>query len=779
MFLRFSVLQRLFFVLITCCATYYSYRAVVSGEGIETDIVALLLKDDIIDEGEAALSHVIGTATRKKILLQVKGKRRQEAFRAFLAEGQKVGITLPNLDDPLKQLKTLLVEHQFMLPSLTWTGIMKSLKPEVEFKKYFERELSGIGGGTTLDLSSDPFLLQHAFMQEKVAPLLQETAFSEQKLYDTSSNEIVQTLKINDTTPVLMTPEKFTNSINALIFSIEKRFAVKIEWSGYIRFAADSARRLQSEIQLFSTIAFIGSVGTSLLIFRSLRQILLSSLLVAVGYLWGLGATLFFEGGVHLVTIGFGAGLMGVSVDYSIHYFCEQLVSPKQATGADILTRVQRPITFGMITSSIVFIMLAFFSFPGLRELAIFSCFGLLGAYLTVVVLFPYCAGSGLGQSKSWIIRKVDACFSWWLFQLQRSVDIKAKNFRSILVLISLGLLTYGVTLLENDDNIRRLQGVNAGLQKTHEKLLNRSAESLDNSTSLFLFAASNEDQLLLKSRKLQKVLQQLKEEKLITAFINPLSIWPSVEEQKTHFDNLFYFLQKRSSEFSKVLQSLGYERVTFEKERFVFQPLELKESTLFAKGGEALAVQTSLGIQGVVPLFGVENLNIVKQKLDNIGTFYSQADMISSLLTKYRRVSIKVALGAYLVVLLFLVTQYGLARGFLVLLPSILTTFCILAVIGLSGMPINFFHIIALIIVVGLSVDYNIFFYEHRDHWGAIGLTVLLSTLSTVLSFGLLAFSNTYLLQSIGLTTSVGVLLSTLFAPLACLVTMQLEELK
>jgi predicted exporter len=59
---------------------------------------------------------------------------------------------------------------------------------------------------------------------------------------------------------------------------------------------------------------------------------------------------------------------------------------------------------------------------------------------------------------------------------------------------------------------------------------------------------------------------------------------------------------------------------------------------------------------------------------------------------------------------------------------------------------------------LLGVGVDYGIFFHEHLSRsepiaWLAVGL----SALSTLLSFGLLSLSQTPALQAFGLTMLIG----------------------
>jgi predicted exporter len=137
-----------------------------------------------------------------------------------------------------------------------------------------------------------------------------------------------------------------------------------------------------------------------------------------------------------------------------------------------------------------------------------------------------------------------------------------------------------------------------------------------------------------------------------------------------------------------------------------------------------------------------------------------------SSLLGRYRHQMGWVVLLSYIVVFGLLVWRYRIA-AWRVLAPTVVASGLTLAVFGLAGQAINLFHVLALLLVLGMGVDYGIFLQEHpsredRTAWVAVGL----SAVCTLLSFGLLGLSKTPALQAFGLTMLLGVATVWLIAP-------------
>ena len=89
--------------------------------------------------------------------------------------------------------------------------------------------------------------------------------------------------------------------------------------------------------------------------------------------------------------------------------------------------------------------------------------------------------------------------------------------------------------------------------------------------------------------------------------------------------------------------------------------------------------------------------------------------------------------------------------------LPTAVASFAAVAVQGWLGVPFQLSNILALLLLLGIGVDYGIFLLEHRDD-GAAWLAVVLGAASTWLAFGLLALSSTPALHAFGLTLMIGV---------------------
>jgi predicted exporter len=104
------------------------------------------------------------------------------------------------------------------------------------------------------------------------------------------------------------------------------------------------------------------------------------------------------------------------------------------------------------------------------------------------------------------------------------------------------------------------------------------------------------------------------------------------------------------------------------------------------------------------------------------------------------------------------LMARYGPAIGLRLMIAPVGGAALTLATLALLGVAANLFNILALLLVLGMGVDYAVFMREGRSARATVIMAILLAGLMTLLSFGLLALSATPFIRSLGLTVALGV---------------------
>lgn len=101
-------------------------------------------------------------------------------------------------------------------------------------------------------------------------------------------------------------------------------------------------------------------------------------------------------------------------------------------------------------------------------------------------------------------------------------------------------------------------------------------------------------------------------------------------------------------------------------------------------------------------------------------------------------------------------------------MIPSVLSLGGGLAALALSGHALNLFSLLALVLVLGIGINYTLFFSNPRGTPITSLLAVLLAMATTLLTLGMLVFSSTQAISSFGIVLCSGIFTAFLLSPLA-----------
>ncbi|EAS2072060.1 hypothetical protein A2I38_24920, partial [Salmonella enterica] len=113
-------------------------------------------------------------------------------------------------------------------------------------------------------------------------------------------------------------------------------------------------------------------------------------------------------------------------------------------------------------------------------------------------------------------------------------------------------------------------------------------------------------------------------------------------------------------------------------------------------------------------------------------------------------------------------VARLGLRKGLISLVPSVLSLGCGLAALSLSGHSVNLFSLLALVLVLGIGINYTLFFSNPSGTPLTSLLAITLAMLTTLLTLGMLVFSATQAISSFGIVLVSGIFTAYLLSPLA-----------
>ncbi len=487
--------------------------------------------------------------------------------------------------------------------------------------------------------------------------------------------------------------------------------------------------------------------------FRSLRPIVLVGLSLLAGCAVALSVTAVVFGQVHLLTLVFGASLVGVAEDYGFHWFAARQ-SQQHVTTAEVLRQLLPGLALALATSVVAYLALGLAPFPGLRQMAVFSAAGLTAAFLTVVLLFP--AWDRRPIRPTAFSTRFSASLARWPHWRANAAGVAA----AIMLLI---VVVGGLMRLRSSDDLRQLHSAPPDLVLMQQRI--GALLGLPSPAQFFLIEADEVESLLQREERLTARLDALVASGRIAGY-QALTQWlPSAARQAEHAR---WTARLEGAAIAAVNAATGD---TLVRPAFAANALTLAD--LQRSPVEFLSTRTWLGrhdgrdgslvlLQGVEPA-ALAALAESAQGLQGVRFIDRSAD-ISSVLARYR-VGIGMLLAAgYVGVLLLLLWRYRKA-AWRAWVPTLLGSLLTLAIFGWAGWPLQLFGVLALLLLLGMGVDYGIFLLEHPGD-GSAWLAVALAGVSTLLAFGLLALSATPALHAFGLTMLLGELSIWLITP-------------
>lgn len=525
-------------------------------------------------------------------------------------------------------------------------------------------------------------------------------------------------------------------------------------------YAANGQRQASQEITWVGGGATLGILLLLLLAFRRLR-VLLAFVPVLIGMLFGAAACVALFGQMHVMTLVLGSSLIGVAVDYPLHYLSKSWsLRPWHAWPALRLTLPG--LSLSLVTSCIGYLALAFTPFPALTQIAVFSAAGLLGAYLSAVCLLPaLLKGTSLQPAQ------------WPLTVAQWLMDLRSKLLARIPSPALLGLLTLfcgaGLWQLDSRNDIR--QWINSSPQLLDEAQSVARITGYQPTSQFYLVRADDQTQLLDRLQALGARLDELVKTDKLKGYMALSQLVASALEQQQLRDAL-----ARLPEHWQPLLALGVPHSALQAELTQLQALPSLDIDNVLSGplGEPwrpLWLGTDgQGVAAIVSLQGLNDPALLQQQANGLEGV-QLVDRLGDLnrvfaATQVSAAELKLLSCALIVVLLIL--PFGMSGALRIVALPLLAALCSLASLGWLGQPLTLFSLFGLLLVTAISVDYAILMHEQIGGAAVSLLGTLLAATTTWLSFGLLAVSSTPAVSNFGLAVSLGLVFSFILAPWA-----------
>jgi len=560
---------------------------------------------------------------------------------------------------------------------------------------------------------------------------------------------------------------------------------VRLRLTGPGVFAVAAREQIKHAASRLAIISSLGVIALLLWVYRSTTALILGLLPVATGALAGIAAVQLAWGMVHGTTLGFGITLIGEAVDYSVYFFVQSA-----GRGAAVATQQwQRAlwptVRLGMLTSVCGFASLLPSGFPGLAQLGLYSIAGLLAAALVTRFVLPELTPRTLQ------VRDLDPLgnrLHAGLARLQRGPAVGV--IAVLLAVLAAGVLYQHRQTLWNHE-LSALSPISPADLAFDATL--RSDLGTANVLDLIVVTGPTEEAVLAGAERAAPVLQELTAAGVIGGFDSPAIFLPSLASQRARLAALpdravlSARLQAAVADLDLDAGQLAPFLDDVDRARSG-APLAAADldGTSLAVGYAALILRHPGHFTALLPLHA--NSASVTPDLDvaRIAAAVSSARLANTqvldlkvqtdaLYASYLEEALRLSgIGLLLIIVLLRFVLRSVRRVARVLAPLLLAVLAVAAGLALLGVRLNILHLVGMLLIFAVGSNYALFFDTAQITPGDAHPPRLLASLgvanvSTVIGFGLLAFSAVPVLQALGATVAPGAFLALLFAGLLC----------
>jgi predicted exporter len=734
--------------------------------GINADLFALLPPSSSL-KSVAAADKVLGSRTGRGVYILVGSgdfaEARDAAGRLYqdLADSPVFENIAFHVDDTLlTQFSDYLHRYRYVLLDRETRELLEN----GQARMVAEEALATAFGSFTLTsldtIDRDPFLLADRGMKKFLASALLSGG-------GLSLRDEVLAARSGDTWYVLIrgslsaggvsltNAESGVERIYAAAAGIRRQNpGVEFVYSGVPFHSYAGSSGAQREISLISTVTSLIILLLFIAVFRSFLPMAITLSAIGVSILAATGTVLLFFREIHVLTFVFGTTLIGMGVDYSVHYFIHRKGNPTLERGSLIRAHIRRSITMSLVSSEICFALLLFAPFVILRQFAVFSITGLLSSFLSVFCLYPLLKNPS--REKRFIFRS-----------LRLPGILRSPRSRAILLA---GITLMAFTLLIVNRDTLRVENNIGGLYTMPDHLAKseRIAASVLNYGSApwyFIVSGESPEEVLEHEEILAAALTAEIAGGNLSSYLSTSLFIPSVKTQEQNYAAAAALLPWAERQF----EYLGFPpetvigfREEFDRARDQFL---LPEGDLLPYLADIIANLWIGPVEGryyscVLPrhIKNEDRVRAIAAELDFV-FLVNKVEDISRELDALTRTMLLLFTAAFFMVALVIRFFYSPRDTARICVAAVLVVLITLGFLAMAGVPLSFFSVTGLILVFGLGLDYM--FYMREDHTSPgrplTALAVLLSFATTALSFGALSLSSFAPVHIFGLSVFIG----------------------
>lgn len=557
--------------------------------------------------------------------------------------------------------------------------------------------------------------------------------------------------------------------LDELIRHLTLQFDGKVtaDYFGSAAISVSNARQIKADITLTMILAATVLSLFILLYFRRKFYFLAIFFPAILGGGLSMAILYLVRTEVSAISLGFGAVLLGITIDYAMHFLNDLREADDPRT---VIRDLAIPITMSSLTTAGAFFSLLLVRSEAIADLGLFAGFSVLGAAFFTLLILPHLP-KGKKDRRS-IRTGFPFLEKFAAYPLEKNKPV----FYGILLLTLLFFFTSKWTIFESDMT---------GMSYMDPRLV-RAEGTLDTISrftlrSVFLLSPGNDlEEALQNQEALMEQVDALEKEGLVKKHSGVDGFLLSTEKQQRRIDrwNAFWAGGRRDSVLQEVrlaAAGLGIKPEAFsefyhllEKEYRPVPPASFEKisSGLLSPFISEDTVMTTLTT--VLKVRQEDKPALYERLRPGEGYFIFDKQFLTSTFMEVLKEDFdKLVFFSLLLVFLIMLFIFGrIELTIITFIPMFLSWIWTLGIMGLAGIHLNIFNIIITSFVFGLGIDYSIFIMQGmlqeykfgRKRLPTFRVSILLAALTTLVGIGALILGKHPALRSIAITAIIGI---------------------
>ena len=523
--------------------------------------------------------------------------------------------------------------------------------------------------------------------------------------------------------------------------------------AGAAIFAAAGRASGEAESRWMSILGASLTLALALAVFRRLRVLLIALPLVC-GLLGGLAATVALCGNAHLLTLVIGSSLIGLLLDFPLHWLGKSTAPGWQPHTA--LVALRRPFFISLLITLAGYAFLLATPLPILRQTAVFALVALPLAWLTTLWTLPPLFRHYLPRA--------NPHFAAGAVAVGRSLQ----RLRQRRLLVPAAFIV-ALLLWHSDwqDDIR--QWISLPPHWLQQAQAAAQIGGVEPAAQQFLIHAPDDDTLLQRDAALAARLENAKAGGALQDY-SAISQWVWRHDEQQAMTVSLRALASRPEAWQALTDAgVAPDTIAAALRAVAAPPVQTVAAQLanpLAARWQELYVgrQDADGaVYSSVALYGVRDSAALAALADGDGIRYlDRRARLNALFATTRSEALWLKLASYLVAFIILRAAAFSPRDSLKILAVPLAAAVLtVAVFSALGLPLSLFAAFGLLLTSALGVDYAVYAQSVGSPATTRFCGMLLAALTTVMSFGILAFSSTPAVAAFGLCVALGIAFS------------------